>query len=77
MLKVIDGGKETLVAGAKAGDEVLIHLTSGKSDRVILNKIDKIGVEGFDINLISKPLTFYPYNNILKIVKCNNLNEGA
>jgi hypothetical protein len=76
MFKVIDGGNKNKIVDAKAGETILITLITGKIEKVIISDINKIGVEGFDVNLKSQPLTFYPFNNILKIVKYNNLEGG-
>lgn len=74
-LKVIDGGKKAKIAGATIGETVLVHLTSNKVEMIVLSEITKIGIEGFEVNLKNRPLTFYPYNNILKIKKFSEI-EG-
>lgn len=68
-LSVITSEMNQKIAGTSIGETILVHLTTGKVEKVVLSEISKLGVEGFDVDLKSQPLTFYPYNNILKIKK--------
>lgn len=67
-MDIINGGA-ALIVGANAGDLIYVHLTTLKTEHVILNKVTRYGIEGFDNNLLSKPLTFFPFNNIIKVTK--------
>ena len=71
-MQVLNGGNRNTIAGAKVGDTILVVLNSNKVEKIILNEIKRNGVEGFDVNLIGKPLTFYPFHNILKIKRYVN-----
>lgn len=71
MLKLIDGGNKIKIVGAKVGDTIFITLISGKTEKVVISELNKLGVEGFDVNLKTQPLTFYPYSAILKVTKFN------
>lgn len=62
-------GSGPKIAGAKLGDVVLVHLINNQVDRIILMAITRIGIEGCNVNIKESPLTFYPFNNILKIKK--------
>lgn len=67
-MHIIKGGNDK-IADSKIGETVLIHLINGKTEKVILSEIKKIGIEAFHIDLMTKPLTFYPYTSIIKVTK--------
>lgn len=67
-MNIINGGSPK-IAGAKVGETVLIYLLSGKVEKGILNDVTRIGIEAFYIDLKNKPLTFYPFNTIVKVIK--------
>jgi hypothetical protein len=75
-MEVIQGGKSLKIAGAKIGEAVWVHLTNGRAEKVILSDITRTGIEGFEVDLKSQPLTFYPYNSILKIKKYVEMIQG-
>lgn len=62
-------GNKADIAGARIGDSVLLHLITGKTEKILLNSVSKIGIEGFQLDLSSRPLTFYPYTAIIKVTK--------
>jgi len=68
-MELIQGGKTDKIAGCKIGEIIWIHLSNGRAEKIILSDITRIGIEGFEADLKSQPLTFYPYNNIIKIKK--------
>lgn len=70
-MELIQGGKGSRIAGAKIGDCILITLITGKVEKTILSGRDRDGIEAFNLEIKSQPLTFYPYNNILKVTKYN------
>jgi len=72
-MNIIQGGKIQLLAGAKVGETILVHLINGKIEKVNLLEIIKYGIEGIDLNLSSQPLTFYPFSAIIKIRKYNEI----
>lgn len=74
-MQVIQGGKTTSIAGAKVGEAIAIHLLSGKIERGILSDVTKVGIEAFNVDLTNQPLTFYPFNTIVKITKYNELQQ--
>lgn len=65
----IINGSGPLIAGATPGELIYVHLTTLKTEHVILNKVTRYGIEGFDNNLLNKPLTFFPFNNIIKVTR--------
>lgn len=67
-MNVITGGSPK-IAGANYGDTVLIYLISGKVEKGILNNVSRTGIEAFHVDLKNEPLTFYPFNNIIKVIK--------
>lgn len=71
-MDIIQGGGK-LVAGANAGDKIYIHLTTGKTEHIILSEVNRYGVEGFNTNLLDKTLTFFPFSAIIKITKDSTL----
>jgi malate/lactate dehydrogenase len=73
-MNLIQGGKKQELAGAKIGETILVHLITGKIEKVILSDITKTGIEGFEVDLKDRPLTFYPYTAILKVKKYNELS---
>lgn len=72
-MNLIQGGKKVEIAGAKIGDTVLVHLTSNKLEKIVLADVTKIGIEGFQVDLMTRPLTFYPYTAIIKVTKYNEI----
>lgn len=72
-MKLIEGGNLTAIAGAKIGDTIMVHLTTNKVEKLLLNKVSKIGIEGFELSLKERPLAFYPFTAIIKIKKHNEL----
>ena len=68
-MDIIQGAGKTKIAGAKVGDLVWIHLITGKVEKVLLNDITRLGIEGFEVDLNTRPLTFYPFTAIIKIKK--------
>lgn len=72
-MDIIQGGKKQLLAGAKAGDTVTILLITGKVEKILISDINKTGIEGFELDLKDRPLTFYPFTAIIKLKKYNEL----
>jgi malate/lactate dehydrogenase len=72
-MDLIQGGKKIQIAGAKIGDTIMVHLTSNKLEKIVLADVNKIGIEGFQIDLMLRPLTFYPYTAIIKVTKFNDV----
>lgn len=68
-MEIISGGKSNKIAGASIGETILIYLLSGKIEKGILNDVNRVGIEAFHIDLKNKPLTFYPFNTIVKVIK--------
>lgn len=68
-MNVISGNGKNQIAGAKVGELVWVHLTNQKVEKVMLSEIKRNGIEGFEVDLKDRPLTFYPFDNILKIKK--------
>lgn len=67
-MDIIKGGPSK-IAGAKEGEIILIYLLSGKIEKGILSDVTRVGIEAFHIDLKNKPLTFYPFNTIVKVIK--------
>lgn len=74
-MQIINGGKSSIIAGARIGEAILIHLITGKIEKVLLNSISRDGIEGFEIDLKSQPLTFYPFTAIIKVKKYTEIGE--
>lgn len=72
-MDIVQGGGKPKIAGAALGDIVWVHLTNGKAEKILLTGITRHGVEGNEVDLKSSPLTFYPFNNIIKIKKHSEL----
>jgi len=68
-MNLINGDGSKMVAGCRAGETVWLTLITGKSEKVVLVDITRLGIEGFEGNLKDQPLTFYPYSSILKVRK--------
>jgi len=66
-LSVIDGKKS--LAGAVPGDKIVLVHTTGKITTIVLDSYTSVGITGFNVNLLDRPLTFYPFHNILEIKK--------
>lgn len=56
---------------AKPGDKIYIRLSNDTIKHVELKEIKTHGIEGYNISLLKKALTFYPFHNILSISKNN------
>ena len=72
-MKLIEGGGTSTIAGAKVGDTIMVYLTTNKVEKLLLSKVTKIGIEGFELSLKERPLAFYPFTDIIKIKKHNQL----
>lgn len=68
-MDVVQGGGKPKIAGAKIGEVVWVHLSTGKVEKILLTDVTRIGIEGLEVDLKSQPLTFYPYANIIKVKK--------
>ena len=75
-MEVISGGKDIKIVDARIGETVFIHLINGKVEKVLLNDITKIGIEGFEVDLRNRPLTFYPFTAIIKVKKYYEIEQG-
>jgi hypothetical protein len=61
------------IAGTQVGEVISVHLVTGKIEKILLNKVSRNGIEGFELDLNTQPLTFYPYTAIIKIKKYTEL----
>lgn len=66
-------GSGPLIVDARAGDTILVTLTNNKIETVVLFKVNRHGIEGYQVNLSTRPLTFYPFPAIIKITKFNEV----
>jgi len=62
-------GDGPMLAGAKIGEHILVTLTSGSVERVVYSDMNKYGIEGHSTKILNNPLQFFPFANILKVVK--------
>lgn len=58
-----------ILVGIKRGEEAIITFHDGSRAYIILDDLSRNGIHGFDVSLKSKPLTFYPFAGIKKLVK--------
>ena len=70
---VYKGDFSNEIVGAVCGDLITVQLISGKVEKVLLEKIKRHGVEGYEVDLNNRPLTFYPFSSIIKIKKYSEL----
>ena len=63
------------IVGVTEGENIVVKFYNGTTRILVFNGYDVIGIQGFDSTMLSRPLMFFAWANIMSITKDENTND--